>query len=912
MERINTNKIKGLFIIVICCFIFTDSKAQLNDKVEPLEQKYHEWIIGSSNIDYDNSYIASRYQNLQKMISDAHKKYSNLSNSIAEKDLVKTWEKVLLPLAISYNTAGAASNPNPDFQSADVKAKIIHVFNLTNRAGWNEHIDIEWKDSDYAETGIIGAGGTFGNNMVSYAVSVFLSRNILSEEGLLSRELSTLNHVSKVVGPQYEKPILWQVGGLNTDLIISAMQCRMCYILSMQSGDKREKEMAYFKRLLDKALTIADGFADFIKSDYTVNHHKNPYVSTYGNEGLQAAANHVYILNGTAYAANSKSIENLSKALLAARIYSNKYTYHKGVSGRSSAFSRSIYLIQAFAQMAQVEGEHNKELQKAFLRYWDPNAADFNRMINKVAPSKSYLHTLGALETTINQLKSDEVAEKTPNGHWYFNYAGMSVHRQNEWAVIWKGIGKYLWDYEGPVKKNQNIYGKYAGAGALTILNGGKPVSDTGSGLSQKGWDWRREPGTTALNEPINDMPSEQDRLFSSNVFVGGINIDNEHALSSIEYRDNRNSMEANKSVFYFNKYIVAIGSGIKSKMEKYDMFTTVFQTALDSKQTVTYLNNDALSGIDVRLEKSNEAVSATDAVGNAYFIPKSNTFSLERIEQTMPDESGKKDYSNNFVSGRILHGKNPSGDKYEYYIEVNGGKTGAEYLKQNASSLFKIHKQDNDAHIVEYIPNKVTGYALMVANVSTGMIIDQANVPCMAMVKQTAEEEITLAVMNPEVGKIEGSFTYGDIATKETWHAKPTVQAVNITLNGNWEAKSTHTDVSVISNYNNKTILKFNCFDGKAIKLDLKEKIITSNHSPSKHEIIIYPNPVRKGNNLHIRNIPNKAQVTIANSTGKIVVVKNDWNSNQTISTSKFTPGIYLLKVKIKDEVKTLKFVVL
>jgi len=73
-----------------------------------------------------------------------------------------------------------------------------------------------------------------------------------------------------------------------------------------------------------------------------------------------------------------------------------------------------------------------------------------------------------------------------------------------------------------------------------------------------------------------------------------------------------------------------------------------------------------------------------------------------------------------------------------------------------------------------------------------------------------------------------------------------------------------------------------------------------------------MYPNPVKSGTNLQLRNIPPGAHVQLINSTGSILFTKDSWNSNQDIPTSNLTPGVYLLKVKLKTKINTYKVMVL
>jgi hypothetical protein len=619
-----------------------------------------------------------------------------------------------------------------------------------------------------------------------------------------------------------------------------------------------------------------------------------------------------YILNNSPYTANSTSISNLSNALLAARIYSNLYDYHQGASGRSGSYDRFVNLVPAFAHVASISSSFSNELKGAFKRYWAPSHPRFTGMIDDFKPGKGYIDSMGAIELMANMAADNSItAEAAPNGHWYFNYAGMSVHRRDEWAALWKGQGKYLWDYEGPANKNDNIYGKYGSAGALIILNGNTPVTRTNAGMPEAGWDWRRVPGTTALNTTYSAMPSNNDRDFPSNVFVGGINISDNHGMSAIEYRDRLSSLKANKSVFYFENYIVALGTRIRANSDSEAVHTTLFQTALANPSTVIYLDDVALSGIGLTETRTNQAVTATDASGNAYYIPNAVNFSLERINQTAPDQSGKSNLSEDYVSARLLHGSNPSDASYQYYIDVNGGRTGATNLQSNASTLFTVLKQDNDAHIVTYNPDNVTGYALMSTNTATGQFIKQTNVPSIAMVKAIDANQLEITVMNPEVGKLSSAITYNGINTGAEWHAKPSIQPVTITIMGEWNIAS-GTDAQVVASSGTETQIRFDCIDGKGIKIMLQNANLSVDSEEKKDNIKVYPMPFTPNSKIQTSNGNQILAVEVYDVLGRKIADKQYGNGqtevNVPFSQMNDAHGLYLLVVKTTQFTTTVK----
>ena len=123
--------------------------------------------------------------------------------------------------------------------------------------------------------------------------------------------------------------------------------------------------------------------------------------------------------------------------------------------------------------------------------------------------------------------------------------------------------------------------------------------------------------------------------------------------------------------------------------------------------------------------------------------------------------------------------------------------------------------------------PNLAWGYALMTENKSTGQLVDRTDIPSMVMTTETDQPGIIqIAVMNPDIGKIAGPFRYNDINDRQTWHAKPTIQPVTLTLIGQWDLVSGD-GVSILSTDENSTQIRFDCIDGQSIGATLKTDAI-------------------------------------------------------------------------------------
>jgi len=662
-----------------------------------------------------------------------------------------------------------------------------------------------------------------GNNFLGYSLSLFLNKELLQEEGLLDDELKTLNWISNVVGPQYDFPKLWEVTGYNADGIRSMFNNRLCYVLSLpQNHEERENEAKYFSRLFNKSLQISDGWADLIKSDYMGYHHKNAYLSAYAPNAYHTASLMTYLLNGTSLQVDDLAIENLSKAILTTRIYSNKYDCPRASAGRfPDNLGVLVRNLPCFAYMAEVSSDFKDEMESAFMRLWDPSYEYFTpNYLQSVNCKIMYHGSIGAIQAAVNLSEKNITAENDPKGFWFYPYGGLGIYRNHNWLLSFKGNSKYIWDFES--SKTENLYGRFASAGALRILAGGNPISSDGSGYKIDGWDWTRLPNATTLNMPYEELQSKKTRNFSIESYLGGIALDEKAGFVSMKYRAPLNSLFLNKSFFFFEDFVVAMGSNIQAPEDNYSVQTTLYQNGIEDFQISTTVNGKTITG-EQNTEEEFSNLTLTDAQGHSYFIPGKATLSIQRLSQSTPLDHGKKDKSGDFASARILHGTNPDNTSYLYYIKINGGSSGAQSLKENSTKLFSIVQQDKIAHIVRYEKTKSTAYALLQAeSITNDTLIKSTNVPCIATSKVLNSNTVNLSVQNPELGKIADTISYGRIS--QNWHLKSTVQPVELTLKGNWNV-SEGEDVFEVSNENNETTIRFNCFDGKPIKVELQKK---------------------------------------------------------------------------------------
>jgi chondroitin-sulfate-ABC endolyase/exolyase len=286
--------------------------------------------------------------------------------------------------------------------------------------------------------------------------------------------------------------------------------------------------------------------------------------------------------------------------------------------------------------------------------------------------------------------------------------------------------------------------------------------------------------------------------------------------------------LRANKTLFFVDNYIVALGSNISSTNEIYPVQTTITQLGIGSGKSNSFFNNKIVKGTNANMEVAEcNPISYVDAKGHSYIFPKGANLTFARAEQNEPLERGKATKAGNYETCRIIHGINPQSASYQYVIVINGGEKETKNLEQNFDKLFRVDQQDSVAHVVRYLPENITGYAVRKpANMLKSNLIKYVDTPCMFVVQQD-KQTCVLSLSNPEFGRTDKFYTFSQVDREnpEIFRAKSKICPLKITLKGVWELQSNTIDAKIIGVQNNETVIEFACFDGKTISIQLIQK---------------------------------------------------------------------------------------
>ena len=327
------------------------------------------------------------------------------------------FQDVLMRLVLDYRIHG----------NREARDRVLDLFDYLHDQGWA------------ADSGI----GTLDHaflRVAAYAHAVYLMREDLRATGRLARELATLEWHS-MFGELYEQT--WEPG-TNADFMRTVSMYRMLRILMMEDTPQKAAAMRRYLAWFNNALTIAPGWLDTIKPDFTGFHHRGIYANAYAPNGFHVASLLVYLLHDTPFAVADDRRENLRQALLTARVMANTYDISTAINGRFPFQTEVINeILPAYMYLALAYAPVNAELSGAFMRLWKPESPVLkDGLFQQVSARIMYLDTPGAVQMMVNFADQGPKPEAAPSGHWTLPYGALSIHRREEWMVSLKGWSK--------------------------------------------------------------------------------------------------------------------------------------------------------------------------------------------------------------------------------------------------------------------------------------------------------------------------------------------------------------------------------------------------------------------------------------------------------------------------------------
>jgi len=696
--------------------------------------------------------------------------------------------------------------------------RIKRLFKHMERQGWDEN-------------SALGNGDHLINLNNGYTQSVYLLRKNLKEHGLLNKYIRTARWYNDM-GELYLDD--FKHNGSTADRIKNLMMSRLLIVLATPYSSPKETrtkihDALKLKKWIENALEINEGFGGIIKPDFTGYHHKGAYMSRYIPKALQALSLVAYFFRGTQFALSQKALSNLKSALKTYHVISNSYAIPHGVSGRHVSYGEPIlnHIIPAFGYlsvaMAPTQWSVDSELAASFLKLYKRGNPYLLKDLKNGIPvaGSEYLNSVGAVVVLekANKLATTGPTsiDETPDlsGNWAKNYAGLSIHRRQDWTVSVKGFSKYVWDFESLI--DQNVYGRYQSHGQLQISNNREALD---SYDINSGWNWNKVPGTTTVELNHEELASRgKCRYFSGSPFVGGLTMGKKRSKNGIfvmdfkqpQYQDpyfeeNPSEFLFKKSFFMIDDMVVSVGSGITKKgLNGKRVMTTLFQNRIRSRSKF-FVNNKPHSRDPAQNLKLPAGLQTTlvDINGNGYFIPRSNNdidivVGVNRNAR-QPNDTPVRNLKT-FASAVIDHGTSPTDAKYNYAVLVGAGPERmtefAALFDDPSRTPYTILQQDNVAHVIR-VPREdkvITAYSIFDSSKFVGAadgFLHKVSRPVVIMIEEKEDSTAQVAIMDPDLRLFE-QFKPNQkfVGEEELYHSYSKPAVTTVYFNQNFEIQS-------------------------------------------------------------------------------------------------------------------------
>lgn len=235
---------------------------------------------------------------------------------------------------------------------------------------------------------------------------------------------------------------------------------------------------------------------------------------------------------------------------------------------------------------------------------------------------------------------------KELNGNRYFPRADYMIHRPAG-AMITTHMTS-IRTVGNEAGNNEGMQNYHMGDGVNYIKVHGNEYEDI-----LHAWNWKRIPGTTVIadSRPLTP-PLWGENGAGGSDYAGGVT---DHANGAAAFIYKKDSVDARKSWFYFDRYYVALGAGISTPREDGEVITTVNQTLRSGK---------------VALDGSNELTDKSTApFTNLWHYDVGYRF----VEGTQPEAmitKGKhKNKSFEILRIEINHHASPRDARYAYAV---------------------------------------------------------------------------------------------------------------------------------------------------------------------------------------------------------------------------------------------------
>ncbi|MCI0157790.1 discoidin domain-containing protein [Leifsonia shinshuensis] len=433
--------------------------------------------------------------------------------------------------------------------------------------------------------------------------------------------------------------------------------------------------------------------------------------------------------------------------------------------GTSLAFTRDQLDTIAFYIIDGTRWLIRGELQMLYLLYRPATTVDGVTSYAAVFldPLDRMARTDPLYATDYREL-ADNIRGKTAGngaiGDTYFWRSEFSSHQRADYGIVTglnsnRTVGS---EYRSTIRKdvgNEVVWNR-TGTTAIQVTN--KEYTDLGPAF-----DWFHYPGTTVPYVKETTL-GPNGRSANGGAFTGGVS-DGSYG-ATVESLD-RVGTQAQKSYYYFDDEMVALGSGIQSTSTA-PIHTTVNQVSAKSNATVD--GQKVAAGTDGQVVQ-NPSWAYNDKVG--YVFPSGQPVTVSDKTQT-GSYYGDQPESHDAFTLYFDHGTAPKNAGYEYIVLP--AKTAAQTQAYAASPAVKILRNDTSVQAVQHAGLKRTmatfyqagsldlgdGRTLTVSRPSIVMLDESSGTPVVSLSNPSQPGLLVDVTLSGGAGTSHGTFVLG------------------------------------------------------------------------------------------------------------------------------------------------------
>ncbi len=632
--------------------------------------------------------------------------------------------------------------------------------------------------------------GTGYSLRAGFAYPIWLMKDGLKKSGRFEK-LITLEKDLNGVDRFYFKDDTGSADNFNT-----LMDARFMTVMLQDNTPEKWRDLTALKLWLDRSAT--DGV---IKPDGSFHHHGMIY-NGYNLGAVGPVVKLLKQLDGTPFE-SIQMHKAIKRVVLSMAFYSGRAEAPQLWGGRwRSGGALSLNVIENMMYCGN-PGEKNEidcDIAPIYLYIAEKRLNDLIPENKTKSQVRREMQLRKEIKKTIADLRAKGIKPvNSIRGHLTLNHAASSVHRRGDWVFTVKGQKKgYNINEIYGAQAGANSMGRYLSYGAYQIISKGNPVNAKYSGFipsgkkfNYNGWDFNFWPGTTVRELPYSALRSHfmvEERL-TDEVFCGGCSL-GDYGIFAMKFREelpdwndplrmgpptywlgkkefaNRLKDSAydttfswRKSMFFFDDYILALGSGIFSEDKQHRVCTVILQNHLTSENQDKFLLNGSKAGFPVKKAVKGKNF-LVDAYDNGYYIPNGND-KVEIVRQHQNKPFYNKWDERIVVNRGVLtpsegdtelvlidHGKAPQDAGYEYAVLVDAG---AEKTRKFADKIpYTVYRKDATAHIVSDRQSGITAYAIFDAGKFNGYSdIKSVSRPCLLMVQGDR-----ISICDPDFGE--------------------------------------------------------------------------------------------------------------------------------------------------------------